>query len=94
MVYRVVFRVRAQQDLNGIFDYIQRNNPQAASNWIDYLEERALSLSDNPHRIAIYAGKYRQMSLRNGYGVYFWISESSKTVYVTRVFGKGQRRRP
>ena len=95
MHYKIVFRQRARQDLKSTLEFIKKDNPKAALDWVEYLESSALSLADNPHRVALYRNseKLRQLSLKRGYGVLFWISESNQTVYISRVFGKGQLRR-
>lgn len=38
----------AQQDLSGIFEYISRDNPIAAANWIDTIEEKCELIASTP----------------------------------------------
>jgi addiction module RelE/StbE family toxin len=46
---RVRFTLPAQADLDGIYAYISRDNPQAASRLVTQLIERARALGDTPY---------------------------------------------
>jgi plasmid stabilization system protein ParE len=46
---RVRFTLPAQADLDGIYAYISRDNPQAASRLVAQLIERARALGDTPY---------------------------------------------
>jgi toxin ParE1/3/4 len=49
MVVPSIFRTReAIEDLDGIWDYIARDNPVAADRMLDELNERFVLLSKNP----------------------------------------------
>ncbi len=45
---RLIFSPSARQDLSEIFDFIARDKPVAASNWIDLIEEKC-KLFDIPN---------------------------------------------
>jgi toxin ParE1/3/4 len=46
---RVRFTLPAQADLDGIYAYISRDNPRAASRLVTQLIERARALGDTPY---------------------------------------------
>ena len=45
---RLIFSPSARQDLTEIFDFIARDKPVAASNWIDLIEEKCKLLAETP----------------------------------------------
>jgi len=45
---KLIFSPRARQDLTGIFDFIARDKPIAASNWIDTIEEKCKLIAASP----------------------------------------------
>jgi len=45
---RLIFSLSAQRDLNEIFDYIDRDKPIAASNWIGLIEEKCKLIAETP----------------------------------------------
>ena len=45
---RLIFSPSARQDLVGIFDFISRDKPVAASNWIDLIEEKCKLIAATP----------------------------------------------
>jgi toxin ParE1/3/4 len=40
---------RAEEDLLAIAEYIARDNPSAATRWLDQIEEKLLLLASNPY---------------------------------------------
>ena len=44
----LIFAPSARQDLLDIFDYMARDNPIAAANWIDKIEERCELIARTP----------------------------------------------
>ncbi|MEQ1824721.1 MAG: type II toxin-antitoxin system RelE/ParE family toxin [Pirellula sp.] len=45
---RLIFSPSARQDLTEIFDFIARDKPAAASNWIDMIEEKCKLMAETP----------------------------------------------
>ena len=45
---RLIFSPSARQDLAEIFNFIARDKPVAASNWIDLIEEKCKLLAETP----------------------------------------------
>jgi toxin ParE1/3/4 len=45
---QLIFSPSARQDLVGIFDFIARDKPVAASNWIDLIEEKCDLIASTP----------------------------------------------
>ena len=45
---RLIFSPSARQDLTEIFDFIARDKPVAASNWIDLIEQKCKLLAETP----------------------------------------------
>jgi plasmid stabilization system protein ParE len=50
MAYRVVIMPRAEQDLRTIYQYIRRNAPRAANDWLRRARQAASSLARYPER--------------------------------------------
>ena len=70
-----VFRTAdAIADLDGIWDYIARDNPAAADRMLDQLNERFVMLSKNPEmgelQPKLADGTYRRFTCRN-YVIYY-----------------------
>jgi toxin ParE1/3/4 len=75
MVASSIFRTReAIEDLDGIWDYIARDNPTAADRILDALNERFVLLSKNPEmgelQPLLADGNYRRFTFRN-YIIYY-----------------------
>jgi len=47
-VAKVVIVLSARQDLSDIFDYIARDKPVAAANWVSKIEEKCRLISTTP----------------------------------------------
>ncbi len=45
---RLIFSPSARQDLSDIFDYIARDKPIAAANWVDKIEEKCELIAATP----------------------------------------------
>ena len=45
---KLVFAPAAQQDLVDIFDYIARDKPNAAANWVDTIEDKCRLIATTP----------------------------------------------
>jgi toxin ParE1/3/4 len=70
-----IFRTAdAVVDLDGIWDYIARDNPAAANRMLDELNERFVLLSNNPEigelQPLLADGTYRRFTCRN-YVIYY-----------------------
>jgi plasmid stabilization system protein ParE len=51
--YRVEITISAERDALGIFDYIERESPRRALNWLSELERQIGTLSQTPLRCAV-----------------------------------------
>ena len=45
---KLVFAPAAQQDLSDIFDYIARDKPNAAANWVETIEQKCRLIATTP----------------------------------------------
>jgi plasmid stabilization system protein ParE len=52
MTYRVIIMPRAERDLRTIYQYIRRNAPRAANDWLKRARQAANSLAHYPERCA------------------------------------------
>jgi len=86
MRYSVIFTRSAEDDLDAIAEFIARDNPRAAHEWIATIKDRIDSLSSHPER------NRRRPQLGRGYrilvvGTYLVVYRIERdSVYVMRVF--------
>ena len=93
MTYRVVIMPRAEHDLRTIYQYIGRNAPRAAANWLKRARQAASSLAHYPERCASapesasFNEPIRQLLFGSGNrGTYrFLFTVVEQTVYVLHV---------
>jgi plasmid stabilization system protein ParE len=93
MTYRVVIMPRAERDLRTIYQYIRRNAPRAANDWLKRARQAARSLARHPERCplapesALFDEPIRQLLFGSGSrGTYrFLFTVVKETVYVLHV---------
>jgi len=93
MTYRVVIMPRAERDLRTIYQYIRRNAPRAAHEWLKRARQAASSLARYPERCALapesasFHEPVRQLLFGSGNrGTYrFLFTVVEETVYVLHV---------
>jgi len=92
MSYKIRIMKPAQNDMREIYRYIADDlqNPSAAFNRISLIDEKILSLKENPARIALVrdrflASKGFRMIVVKSHLVFFVLREESKTVSVMRI---------
>jgi len=92
MSYKIRIMRLAQNDMREIFRYIADDlqNRSAAIERISLIDERILSLKENPHSVALVryrflASKGFRLVVVKSHLVFFVIREESKTVSVMRV---------
>lgn len=90
--YRVKITLQAYDNISKIIRYISHNlhSPDAASQLLDRIYEKAASLAHMPKRIALineepWGSKgIRKVSVNNFY-IYFWIDEKNMMVQIISV---------
>ena len=96
MADKVVFRVRAEADIEAIGDWIARDSRRHAAQWIADVRERCETLSEFAERWPLQVGSVRRMVFGE-YLVFFRIADpdipSRRRVIVLRVI-HGARRIP
>jgi addiction module RelE/StbE family toxin len=97
-VYRIRITPRALKELQGIFDYIERDSPQNAASMIRKLMDAIDSLDILPHRYNVpRTGFVRGRRIRSmpvpPYLVRYRIDDRNLMVFVLRV-RHGARRKP
>ncbi|MHB8382126.1 MAG: type II toxin-antitoxin system RelE/ParE family toxin [Candidatus Binataceae bacterium] len=94
MAYRVDLTLRAERDLDYLYQRISADDSATAARWIDGLEEAIYTLERAPHRCPIaFESKKTKRKLRhllNGakrdvYRVIYEIDESRKVVHVLTI---------
>jgi toxin ParE1/3/4 len=96
--YHVAFTRRARADLNDIYDYIAKDSPQNAANFVAELVQAILNLQQLPHRYPIYKSRrwsrriIRRMPLWP-YQAYYNVNGKQRRVEVITV-RHGMRRQP
>jgi plasmid stabilization system protein ParE len=96
--YRIRITPRALANLEGIFDFIQRDSPQNAREMIRRLLDSIDDLRMLPYRYAVpRTGAARSRAIRSmpvrPYLVRYRIDENRKAVFILRI-RHGARRRP
>lgn len=90
MVYKVELSPFAEKALLDLALYISQDKPLAALEWVDYLEDMAFSLAENPYSGKDYKRGYRTLVLKKGYLVYYRVEEENETVFVMDFGNPGQ----
>lgn len=89
MSHHIVWRPLAEADLEGIVDYISRDNPLRAEEFGQELREKVLTLAEHPKlgrkgRPGLPAW-LRELVVHKNYIVFYRVLEESSTVEVLRV---------
>ena len=91
MAHSVVFAPLAEVDLNGIIDYIARDNPPVAHRFGRELLDRALSLGSKPYiGVAIRNRKGVRYLLHFPYLIFYRVNEEKQRIEILR-FWHGAR---
>jgi plasmid stabilization system protein ParE len=97
MAYKLVVSDDAHRDIDEIVTYIadELQNPQAASHFLDDVEQAYLHIVNNPHLFALCSDKrlqqlgYRKVVIKN-YLVLYREDEIAKIAYVVRIVYGGR----
>lgn len=97
MAYVVSLTVRAERDLEEIYERVHAAESAAARRWFERLKREIISLQDHPNRCAVTpeSGRLRQLLYGHKTRVYriiYVVVEDDKRVYVLHV-RHGARRR-
>ena len=97
MSCNVVISFEAEEDIQGIYDYIKHNlcAPKAAARTANKIYEQIISLDASPKRYRLYDREpWKSRGLRkmpvDNFVVLYIVDENSKTVTVLRVFYGGR----
>jgi plasmid stabilization system protein ParE len=95
--FKLVVSDDAHNDIDEIVNYIVKDlqNPQAASHFLDDVEQAYIRIADNPRLFALCSDKrlqklgYRKVVIKN-YLVLYREDEDANTVYVVRIVYGGR----
>jgi toxin ParE1/3/4 len=92
--YEIRYLKTAECDLYGIFDYISQDNPEAAADLLEKIDNSISLLSDNPYfgvtpRDSRLRNKGYRMLIIQNYLVFYVVKE--KTVQIRRVIHSARR---
>lgn len=88
---KVVLSTRARHDLEGIRNYIEKDNPARAISFVGELRDTVKRLADMPRTFPL-VPRYEQHGIRRrphkGYGILY--SVEPDRIFVHRIIGPGQ----
>jgi plasmid stabilization system protein ParE len=82
-LYRVIWSVRSQRDIEGIHAYIAQVAPLAAKRFASRLVAAVESLNDQPHRGRVLYGEVREMLAITPYVVRYRVN--GRAVQIIRI---------
>ncbi|MCY1172436.1 ParE toxin of type II toxin-antitoxin system, parDE [compost metagenome] len=88
---KVTLSTQAMRDLDGIRNYIEKDNPARAVSFVDELRDAAKRIGDMPRAFPL-VPRYEQHGIRRrshkGYGILY--SAELDRIFVHRIVGPGQ----
>ena len=86
MEYRVSFRTEALNDLLRIAEFIAKDNPVKAIEWINYLEKRAKDLAFTPRQGKKYKKGYLVLIVERGYKIFYRVDETQSQIFIMAIY--------
>jgi plasmid stabilization system protein ParE len=96
--YRIVWRHKAEDDLNGIIDYIAQDNPARAESFGQRLRDKTLPLARYP--LMGRSGRpglpafVRELVAHRNYIVFYRVLDEARTVEILRIKHAAQQTPP
>lgn len=94
-LYRVIYYPTAMDDVNNILDYISIDNPPAAIELINKIDDAIKSLSEFPYKgvtpkdFHLKSKKYRMLII-DSYIVFYIVNETLSVIEIMRVLSSKQ----
>ena len=87
MNFRIVFQTKAEQDLDGIEEYLSQFYPSTVTNFFIKLKEKVLRLKEQPYLYPVYEDDsyFRKMTVGD-YLLFYNVNEKLELVTVHRIF--------